>query len=190
MQLTPEQQKTFWAIWRKCDAELDPQTTAEQRTEYRRAQIVAACGKSSLRLVNRSTDFDQLMAHCAALCGDYEEAARWAGSAEHRMAWMVAMQARQIAEIAGVPHGWEYCRKIFAQMRLPEHYEDMTGGMLMSAFQALDTHRRRVLRRDHGWGMRGSGRPLGFSPNRRYFTEPGKRTICWADDYKFTPKGA
>lgn len=169
MILTAKQQAMFWSLWAKAEREELPSTaTRQERDTARRGVMFRACGKISLKDVTPTGDFDKLMYTVATLAGDYQAMAYWCNAAERRTAHMIGSCARQIGEIAGVPRGWEYCRALFVQAGLPPAWMDIPDGLLFATFKMLDTHRRRMLKRDHGWRGERSGQPLGFNPDRIY----------------------
>lgn len=167
--LSTKQQAMFWALWAKAEREELPVTaTRQERDTARRGVMFRACGQISLKDVNPTGDFDRLMFTVASLAGDYEGMGYWGNAAERRTAHLIRECARQIGEIAGQSKGWEYCRAVFAQASLPEHWEDIPENLLFATFEMLDSHRRRMLKRDHGWRGERSGQPLGFHPDRIY----------------------
>jgi len=169
MLLNRDQQGMFWALWSKAEAEVLPATaTRFEREALRRATIKEACGVTSLKEVNPSRDFDRVMLAAATMACDYEAAAHFCNSGERRACYLIRECARQIGEIAGSPRGWEYCVKVFEQSRLPASWMDIPESLLFSTFQMLDSHRRRMLKRDHGWKGARKGQPLGFLPERSY----------------------
>lgn len=169
MKLSHEQLGLFWGLWAKAEAEELPVTASRvERDTVRRGVILRACGKISLKDVNPTTDFDRLMAAVATMAGDYQAMAYWCNASERRTAFMIGECARQIGEIAGDPKGWEYCRALFTQAALPPNWMDIPDGLLVKCFEMLDTHRRRMLKRDHGWRGERQGQPLGFNPSRIY----------------------
>jgi len=169
MKLSSKQQAMFWTIWAKAEREELPVTaTRQERDTLRRSVMFRACAKISLKDVSPTGDFDKLMYAVATLAGDYEAMAYWGNASERRTAHMIGECARQIGEIAGEPRGWEYCKAVFEQARLPASWLDIPDHLLVATFQMLDTHRRRTLKRDHGWRGEKAGQPLGFNPDRIY----------------------
>lgn len=169
MKLTAKQQAMFWALWARAEREELPITsTRQERDTARRGVMFRACGKISLKDVNPTGDFDRLMYTVAETAGDYQAMAYWGNAGERRTAHMIGECARQIGELAGEPKGWEYCRALFVQAGLPPAWMDIPDGLLFATFEMLDTHRRRVLRRDFGWRGERLGQPLGFNPSRIY----------------------
>jgi len=167
--LSPKQQAMFWALWAKAEREELPVTsTRQERDTARRGVMFRACGRITLKDVNPTKDFDRLMYAVALLAGDYQAASYWVNAGERRTAHMIGECARQIGEIAGQPKGWEYCQAVFEQAGLPASWMDIPDDLLFATFEMLDTHRRRTLKRDHGWTGERDGTPLGFSPARIY----------------------
>lgn len=167
--LSAKQQAMFWALWAKAEREELPVTaTRQERDTARRGVMFRACGKISLKDVKPTGDFDRLMYTVASLAGDYESMVYWVNASERRTAHLIRECARQIGEIAGEPKGWEYCQAVFVQARLPASWMDIPDALLFATFEMLDTHRRRTLKRDHGWRGERAGQPLGFSPDRIY----------------------
>jgi hypothetical protein len=62
---------------------------------------------------------------------------------------------------------------------------DIPDGLLFATFEMMDTHRRRLLKRDHGWTGERNGQPLGFNPDRTYI-----RRGLMVDYYDPIPKAA
>jgi len=169
MNLTKSQLARFWRLWSRAEREALPASaTKAERTELRRKTILQACGYESLTQVNRGAEYDRLMVATALLANDYEEAAHFSVGNERRLAKLMVECARQIGEIVEEPHGWDYCRATLKQANLPPHWEDVPEELLASVFAALDTHRRRLLRRE----VAGDRGPLAFTPRRRYFRGP------------------
>jgi hypothetical protein len=159
----------FWALWAKAESEeLPVSATRFERDALRRSVIMKACHVKSLTEVGQTSDFDKLMMEVATLACDYEAMAHFCVSSERRTCFLIRECARQIGEIAGVPHGWDYCVKVFEQSRLPSSWEDTPEYLLFATFQMLDIHRRRMLKRDYGWSGARQGQPLGFNAGRSY----------------------
>jgi hypothetical protein len=167
--LSGKQLALFWSLWAKAEREELPSSASQsERDVARRSVLFRACGKVSLKDVSPGREFDLVMSSVASLAGDYKAMAYWILAGERRTAHMIGECARQIGEIAGVHHGWKYCRETFIQAGLPESWMDIPEGLLTSVFQMLDTHRRRMLKRDCEWNGSRYGQPLGFQPTRIY----------------------
>jgi hypothetical protein len=164
MQITTAQTSMFWRLYAQAEREtLPPSATRQERSDFRHDLIFKATGQRSLKNVSRTTGFDKLMLETATLAGDYEAAGRYINGSERRYVHLIGECARQIGEIADVPHGWDYCQSTFKQAGLPKHWEDIPETLLASTFKMLDTHRRRMLKRDYLWDT-----DLGFHPDRSY----------------------
>lgn len=169
MKLSKCQVSLFWRLWSVAEAEsIGSGATREERDTLRRSVMLRSCGKITLKDVGPTGDFDRLMYEVATMSGDYRQMAYWCQAKERRTSHMIGECARQIGEIAGQSKGWEYCRSVFSQAGLPKRWDDIPEHLLFATFQMLDTHRRRMLKRDHGWRGERSGQPLGFSPDRIY----------------------
>lgn len=164
MQITAAQAAMFWRLYASAEREaLPPSASRAERDAFRHDLITKATGQPSIKEVSRTTGFERLMLETATIAGDYEEASRWVNGSERRYAFMIGECARQIGEIANVEHGWEYVRGVLKQAGLPASWEDIPETLLASTFKMLDTHRRRMLKRDHLWDT-----DLGFVPERSY----------------------
>lgn len=180
MLLSKPQQAAFWRAWQRALFECMPCGTRAEQDTLRRDTLHGACGVRSLKQVGQGRPYAKLMLTVCRMAGDYDRAAYWAVDAERNAAWRIEDCARQIGEIAGVPRGWEYCRGVFAQARLPDQWEDIPDADLESVFRMLDTHRRRLLRRE-GWrGLRADpgGQPLGYAAHRRYIRLANGTLVC------------
>jgi len=169
MYLTKPQLARFWKLWAKAEREALPASaTKAERTELRRRTIREACGWSSLTDVNRGEEYDRLMLAVALMANDFEEAAHFSIGNARRLAFLMRECARQIGEIVGAPHGWEYCRETLSRANLAQNWEDVPDELLGATLAMLDTHRRRLLRRE----VAGDRGPLAFTPRRRYVRGP------------------
>lgn len=169
MRLSQQQLNKFWRLWARAESEVLPiSATRQERDALRHSVMFKSCGKTSLKLVNPTGDFDRLMAQVATMTGDYQEMSYWSVSGERRMCYMIEHCARQIGELVQSPKGWDYCRAIFDQAGLPASWMDIPETDLADTFKMLDTHRRRILKRDFGWVGERMGQPLGFRPDRSY----------------------
>jgi len=164
MKITAAQVAMFWRLYAAAEREgLPPSASRAEREEFRHDLITKATGQPSLKEVDRTKGFERLMLEAATIAGDYEEASRWVNGSERRYAYMIGECARQIGEIANVEHGWEYVRGVLKQAGLPASWEDIPETLLASTLKMVDTHRRRMLKRDFLWDT-----DLGFVPERSY----------------------
>jgi len=164
MLITTAQAAAFWRLYAQAESEaLPPSATRQEREAFRHGLIIKATGQPSLKKVSRTSGFDKLMLETALLAGDYEAAGKYVNGSERRYVHLIGECARQIGEIADVPHGWDYIRGVLKQAGLPPSWMDIPETLLASTFKMLDTHRRRMLKRDYYWDT-----DLGFHPDRSY----------------------
>ena len=128
-----------------------------QREAYRKRVMMQETGKNSLSLLNRTTDFDRCMAHFAYDAGDWKAASKFASGDSYRMAVMIRICCQQIMQLKGLLDGSDaaknYLCGILKQSRIvcghqPENssfWMDIPQGSILTIFQILDTHRRRLL---------------------------------------------
>lgn len=132
-------------------------TGREEREEYRKAAMLEACGKEHLRELNRTTDFDKVMAKYTADSGDWQAASKYAIGDTYRLAVMVKICCSQVMQLKGIPVGSDAAQKYLAgilrQSRIScgrsadnsSFWMDVPKASLASVFMMLDTHRRRLL---------------------------------------------
>lgn len=189
---TVPQRTAFFRLWNAARAEvladygLIPAGAAQERDARHRWISEQTRGRTgSINAVRPGAEFARLMTATAQAAGDFAAAAYWSMDAAKRWRHMLGHLVRQLGEISLIPSGWEYVQGIFAHMSLPASWEDVPERDLESVFQMLDTHRRRLLKRDHGWqGLRKSDTdPLGFFERASYVYRPtGELTMCWLEE--------
>lgn len=167
MKLTKSQQAVFW---RSLDAACRHQglTSGADRDRYRRRVIAKETAKSSLKDINRTSDFDAVLMRLHADAGDYEAALRCDSGTERRWAYLVEVCALQLTQLMDdQPDPLAYVIGILNQAGYKGHYTgqvwwlDLTADRLQALFQMLDTHRRRILKRTGSC-------PLKFDPGVAY----------------------
>ena len=133
-------------------------STAGEREEYRKRVMREETGKEHLAQLGRTDDFDKIMRRFAADAGDYETACRFAVGDDARKAAMVRICCAQVMQLKGAPAGstdaMDYLSGIVEQARVPcgrdtldsSFWMDVAPESLLTLFQILDTHRRRLLR--------------------------------------------
>ena len=173
--MTPKQMRQFWSAFaRACDA-LGLSTSAD-KSAYRSRIMMEEASASHLAEVSNTHGYEALMARLAADAGDYEDASRYAGGDDRRMAHMVDDCARQVFELSGKSGSdrLAYIRAILEQSGLVRcstalnafwwlDYPDTTPERI---FQILDTHRRRLLHRRSA--ATGTRLPIRYVFGRRY----------------------
>jgi hypothetical protein len=169
---TSKQRNQFFALWGKAKAEVceryDLCALVKDQEREARHRWVLECTKRTedINAVRPGNEFSRLMLQTAMAAGDYREAAYWEMDVSKRWKFFMEQLLRQLGEITRQARAWEYVQGIFAHMRLPTRWQDIPEGELEKVWQMLDSHRRRLLKRDHGWeGLRKSDLdPLGFFP--------------------------
>lgn len=173
--MTPKQMRQFWSAFaRACDA-LGLSTSAD-KSAYRSRIMMEEASASHLAEVSNTHGYEALMARLAADAGDYEDATRYAGGDDRRMAKMVDDCARQVFELSGKSGSdrLDYIRSILEQSGLVRRSTSLTAFWWLDypdttperIFQMLDTHRRRLLhRRSAATGTRLS---IRYCFGRRY----------------------
>ena len=173
--MTPKQMRQFWpAFARACDA-LGLSTSAD-KSAYRSRIMMEEASASHLAEVSNTHGYEALMARLAADAGDYEDATRYAGGDDRRMAKMVDDCARQVFELSGKSGSdrLAYVRSILEQSGLVRQtaivnvfwWLDYPDTTLDRIFRMLDTHRRRLLHRLSA--ATGTRLPIRYCFGRRY----------------------
>ena len=155
--LTPAQRSAFFRALQAASIELGLDT-AEDRETYRKTVMREETGKEHLAQLSRTKDFDACMRRFAADAGDYEAASRFAIADDARKAALVRICCAQVMQLkgctAGTTEAADYLSGIVEQARVPcgrdihdsSFWMDCAPGSLLTLFQILDTHRRRLLR--------------------------------------------
>ena len=155
--LTPAQRSAFFRALEAASIELGLDT-AEDRETYRKTVMREETGKEHLAQLSRTKDFDACMRRFAADAGDYEAASRFAIADDARKAALVRICCAQVMQLkgctAGTTEAADYLSGIVEQARVPcgrdihdsSFWMDCAPGSLLTLFQILDTHRRRLLR--------------------------------------------
>ena len=179
--LTPAQRSAFFRALQAASIELG-HDTPEAREAYRKAVMHDECGKEHLAQLSRTKDFDACMRRFAADAGNFEEAARFALGDDARKAALVRICCAQVLQLKGCVMGTteaaDYLAGIVEQARVPcgrdvrdsSFWMDCAPANILTLFQILDTHRRRLLR-----GLldgRSARAFLGFDPSIVYQPRP------------------
>lgn len=156
MSITPSQRSAFFRALSAACQNLGL-NTQDEREAYRKRVMKEETGKEHLALLNRTGDFDRCMAHFAKDAGDWQTAAKFASGDAYRMAVMIRICCQQIMQLKGHPDGSDaakdYLRGILEQSRIvcgtyandSSFWMDISQDSLLTVFQILDTHRRRLL---------------------------------------------
>ncbi len=142
------------AYWRSAAAAA--REVGEALETYRKRVMREECAASSVKELNRTGDFDKVMARFAVDAGDYAAAGHYVTSDARRLAVLVRVCCAQVMQLMGEPEGStaaaDYLAGIVRQAHLPCgtadgcFWLDCPPDSLLSLFRMLDTHRRRLLR--------------------------------------------
>jgi len=167
------------AYWRAASAAA--RNVGEPLDTYRKRVMREECGVESVKALNRTGDFDKVMARFAVDAGDYGAAGHFATADARRLVVLIRICCAQVMQLKGEPEGATaaaaYLAGIVRQARLDCgladgcFWIDCPADSLLALFQMLDTHRRRLLR-----GIvnpDGLGGFLGFDPDIVYRPMPG-----------------
>ncbi len=187
--LTRPQIAAYWRALQAATANLGIFDRADVDA-YRKQIMKEECNVDSLKKLNRTGDFDKVMARFAEDAGDYQRATQFAVGDDRRLAVLVRICCEQIMQLTGKPAGStaarDYIAGIIRRSHIlcgdptdPGYWVDLGRDSLQAVFSMLDTHRRRLLRRA---GLRTPG---GFDPSLVYTpTQIGVTIICNAAYYE------
>lgn len=193
--LTAAQKGAFWRGFSAACRNMGISGTAE-RDSYRHRVMEEETGKRHLSELDRTNDYDKVMARLAADADDYQAAAKYAVGDVYRLAVMIKICCAQIMQLRGDPVGAVTGRKYLAGVLTQAHirhgegdaadsfWMDVAQDTVLAVFQMLDTHRRRLLRpflKD----VKG-GSFMGFDPSACYTPQPdgGIRITMAANSYR------
>ena len=175
--LTSAQHSAFFRALQAASIELG-HSTPEEREAYRKQVMREETGKEHLAQLSRTKDFDACMRRFAADAGDFETASRFAIADDARKAAILRICCAQVLQlkgcVAGTTAAADYLAGIVEQARVPcgrdvrdsSFWMDCASGNILTLFQILDTHRRRLLR---GLLDEHTARVfLGFDPTVKY----------------------
>lgn len=155
--LTPAQRAAFFRALQAASIELG-HATPEERETYRKTVMREETGKEHLAQLSRTKDFDACMRRFASDAGDFETASRFAIADDARKAAILRICCAQVLQlkgcVAGTTEAADYLAGIVEQARVPcgrdvrdsSFWMDCAPGSVLTLFQILDTHRRRLLR--------------------------------------------
>jgi hypothetical protein len=151
---------------------------------YRKRVMKEVCNVTSIKQLNRTSDFDAVMTRFAEDAADYQSACHYAVGSGRRLAVLIAAVCEQVMQLkcletaeTGAPAtttpAEDYLRTILnrsGNLRSNQAggwWLDLTDTNLQAVFAMLDTHRRRLIRRLNQ--STASAVPLSFSPDIGYF---------------------
>lgn len=142
MNLSAKQIPQYWLLVHKAWArhayenEIRQDDTFE-REKWRKALLEETTGETSLRLINRTTDFDAAMLELAIVAGDELWLGRCSAGDERRALYVLD----RAAEAAGLSGG--YVNGIAYQMGMPLARDDWTAEGIRKLIAAVNTHAKR-----------------------------------------------
>lgn len=164
--------------------------TQEERDAYRKQVMREECKKEHLALLNRTTDYDRCMTRFAQDAGDWQTASKFASGDSYRLAVMIRICCQQVMQLKGYPDGSDaatnYLRGILERSQIAcgtyvndsSFWMDISKDSILTVFQILDTHRRRLLA---GYqSMRGM---KGFDPKIVYAVHGDRITLTFSPRY-------
>lgn len=151
---------------------------------YRKRVMKEVCNVTSIKQLNRTSDFDAVMTRFAEDAADYQSACHYAVGSGRRLAVLIGAVCEQVMQLksletaeTGAPAtttpAEDYLRTILnrsGNLRSNQAggwWLDLTDTNLQAVFAMLDTHRRRLIRRLNNAtsGMV----PLAFNMDVGYF---------------------
>jgi len=158
--ITPAQRSRFFpamhAAWREhCRLSGGDANDIHAREAWYRDQLAEVLTVRSLQQVNHTDDFDRIMLHWAEVAGDDRAIAYFCDSLERRYRYIVGNMLVNLSIMEGRDLGWEYVEHVYQHMGhggWPSRIEDAPAKLLQKVIAALDTHIRRLQRREveHG----------------------------------------
>lgn len=147
---------------------------------YRKRVMKEVCNVTSIKQLNRTSDFDAVMTRFAEDADDYQSACHFAVGSGRRIAVLIATVCEQVMQLkclettaTTTTPAEDYLRTILnrsGNLRSNQAggwWLDLSDTNLQSVFAMLDTHRRRLIRRLNQ--STSSSVPLSFSMDIGYF---------------------
>lgn len=168
--ITKAQAAAFWRMFAAaCRAQGLP---AAEREPYRKRIMKEECGVEHLAEVDRTRGYDALMRRVNEDAGAYDYAAKFVGGDGVRMVHLVERCANQLMQLACRPVDEAYSyvggilrhAGIFQEEDGARYLLDIPVRDAQAVFQMLDTHRRRLIRRQG----QGKDCPLAFDAGASY----------------------
>lgn len=172
--LTEKQAALFW----RCLAAAAERQAVPDREAYRKRILREELGVEHLRDVDRTEGFDRLMLRLAQDAEDWHALAYYSVAGERRLADLVADCATQVLELSGGGRidPAAYVSGVLRQSGLSpvrvagsDYWLDLAPDDLARLLQILDTHRRRLIKRQ--WT--GLDVPLRYVRGRRWHLAAG-----------------
>lgn len=155
--MTAAQIKCFWPVFaRHCSAlGID----RSEREAYKDRRLMDLFGTRSLHAVGKTGEYETLMSTLLAEAGEWDAAAKFTIGDIRRMSRLIQDVSRQVFELKVLQSGdtdcdrVAYCLAILERMgyrrvrtNSAEWWMDLGEDVPIKIFQALDTHRRRLVK--------------------------------------------
>ena len=150
---------------------------------YRKRVMKEVCNVTSIKQLNRTSDFDAVMTRFAEDAADYQSACHYAVGSGRRLAVLIGAVCEQVMQLKAIEAtatgaittatpAEDYLRTILnrsGNLRSNEAggwWLDLSDTNLQAVFAMLDTHRRRLIRRLNN--ATSATVPLAFNMNVGY----------------------
>lgn len=121
-----------------------PYNNKVEKDRWYRSQLLECIGVDTTAGCDQAQDFDAVMLHFSLLAADDWWIDRLSRGDETRMTFQIGRRLETLSCFAGKKCNWEYARSIFEHMHLPLTIDNCPALMLRKVLVALDTHIRRV----------------------------------------------
>lgn len=190
--ITPTQIRAFWRAFSGACQTLGL-AEKNEREEYRKMVLFDETQKEHLATLNRTTDYDRVMARLYSDSGDWQMASKYGVGDSHRLAVMIKICCLQIMQLKGVPVGstaaTDYLEGILSQAKIPcgvhtadsSFWMDLPHDSIKTVFMIVDTYRRRLLSRHLREGNRSF---ISFDTSVVYIpSDDGRITLRYDSSY-------
>ncbi len=169
--ITDKQKSVYWVAFKAACFNLGL-IGREEKDAYRHRAMRETCGKESINDLSTTHDFEAVVHRFFVDAGDFEQAAKFAVSDEHRMAYLIKVECCQIMQLKGGSESdaRNYIEGIIKQARINygvspsdnSFWMDVSPRSLQNLLQILDTYRRKLLKANF------PAYPLKFDDTVRY----------------------
>ena len=119
------------------------------QNQWRRELQVKTIGRYSTKEMNKTTDFDKMMLEFAIMANHAGWLDRLSSGAERRLRHIIRGFLKDLSALEGKPVRWSYIRGICKRMNIPDQMKDCPAPLLQKVLQAVDTHIRRLAKRQN-----------------------------------------
>jgi hypothetical protein len=126
-------------------------------------EILSSHGVKDHHAPDRRQSFDKVMAEIATISNDDHLINHFSQATEIRVRWGITQYMSDLEWLEKTPVTWEYVRSIWKQATLLPSLEEAPAATLITVLQMLDTHIRRLCKRE---GIRPKCLPTRCQPER------------------------